>query len=165
MTEPEAFIFTDDGAVPNTRLPMLVYRAAVPADPEAIERLFEQNHWPPAWRDGVHPFHHFHSTAHEALAVARGSAEVLFGGPNGQVLKVQAGDVVVLPAGTGHCRQSGSPDLLIVGAYPKGQRGKVDLRRGKPEEHDEAVRSIAKVPTPDADPISGSDGPLPRLWA
>ncbi len=164
MTEPESFTFADDGAVPNTRLPMLVYRAAVPADPDAIERLFEQNLWPPAWRNGVHPFHHFHSAAHEALGVARGSAEVLFGGPGGKVLKVQAGDVVVLPAGTGHCRQSASPDLLIVGAYPKGQSGKVDLRRGKPEEHDEAVRNIAKVPTPEADPVRGADGPLPRLW-
>ena len=47
MTEPESFTFEDDGAVPNTRLPLLVYRAAVPADPEAIEQLFERNQWPP----------------------------------------------------------------------------------------------------------------------
>jgi uncharacterized protein YjlB len=55
---------------------MLVYRDAVAADAEAIEALFARNGWPPAWRDGIHPFHRFHSAAHEALGVARGRARV-----------------------------------------------------------------------------------------
>lgn len=164
MTEPETFTFEDDGAVPNTRLPLLVYRAAVPADADAIERLFERNQWPPAWRNGVHPFHHFHSNAHEVLGVARGSAKVLFGGPNGKVVEVRAGDVAVLPAGTGHCNQGASADLLIVGAYPAGQRGRVDLRRGQAEEHEEAVRNIAQVPRPAMDPVTGAEGAAVRLW-
>lgn len=164
MTEPETFTFADDGGVPNTKLPMLVYRAAVPANPEAIEQLFERNQWPPAWRDGVHPFHHFHSTAHEVLGVARGHGRVLFGGPNGKVMEIGAGDVVVLPAGTGHCRQSASDDLLIVGAYPAGERNRVDLCRGQPEEHDEAVRNIARVPRPGMDPVTGAEGAAVRLW-
>ena len=63
MNEPETFSFQDDGAIPNSRLPMLVYRQVVPPDPAEIERIFAANSWPPAWRDGVHPFHHFHSTA------------------------------------------------------------------------------------------------------
>ena len=67
MTEPLTFTFAGDGAIPNSPLPLLVYRDAVPADPAEIERLFAANRWPPAWRDGVHPFHHFHSNAHEAL--------------------------------------------------------------------------------------------------
>src|SRR5271156_5067611 len=98
MTEPLTVNFADDGAIPNSDLPLLVYRNAVPADPEAIEALFAANRWPPAWRDGVHPFHHFHSNAHEVLGVARGEATVLFGGPGGRVLKLHAGDVAVLPA-------------------------------------------------------------------
>jgi uncharacterized protein YjlB len=163
MTQPLIFSFNDDGAIPNSRLPLLVYRAAVPADAAAIEALFAANRWPPAWRDGVHPFHHFHSTAHEALGVARGEASVLFGGPGGQVLTVQAGDVVVIPAGVAHCNQSQSADLLIVGAYPDNA-AHPDLRRGKPTEHDQAVQAIAKVPAPAADPVAGDDGPLPRLW-
>src|SRR4051794_40364111 len=52
MTDPLTFTFTDDGAIPNSRLPLLVYRRAVPADPAAIEHLFARNHWPPAWRNG-----------------------------------------------------------------------------------------------------------------
>ena len=83
MTEPQTFTFADDGAIPNSKLPLLVYRQAVPADPAAIERIFTDNRWPAAWRDAVHPFHHFHSDAHEVLGVASGSAKVRFGGPGG----------------------------------------------------------------------------------
>lgn len=164
MTEPLTFSFRDDGAIPNSRLPLLVYRGALPADPVAIERAFAANRWPPAWRDGVHPFHHFHSTAHEALGVARGEASVLFGGPGGEVLTVRAGDVVVVPAGVAHCNQGQSADLLIVGAYPDNAR-RPDLRRGHPAEHRDAVRAVEAVPLPPADPVAGQGGPLPRLWA
>src|ERR1700742_3634573 len=86
MTEPQTFTFADDGAIPNSKRPLLVYRQAVPADPAAIERIFTANRWPAAWRDAVHPFHHFHSDAHEALGVASGHAKVRFGGPQGEVL-------------------------------------------------------------------------------
>src|SRR5690242_4915858 len=163
MTEPQAFNFADDGAIPNSKLPLLVYRQALPADPAAIERIFTANRWPAAWRDSVHPFHHFHSDAHEVLGVASGSGKVLFGGPSGQVLEVSAGDVVVIPAGVGHCRQSKSDDLLIVGAYPDNT-GARDLRRGNPAEHEEVVRNVASVSLPLADPVSGDDGPLMRVW-
>ncbi|WP_428490833.1 cupin domain-containing protein [Rhodopila sp.] len=164
MTEPLRFCFDDDGTIPNSPLPLLVYRDAVPADPAAIERLFAANRWPPAWRDGVHPFHHFHSTAHEVLGVARGDATVLFGGPNGTALTLRAGDVVVVPAGVAHCNQRQSDDLLIVGAYPDNGPGP-DLRRGKPGEHAAASVAIAAVPRPAADPVAGADGPLAGFWA
>ena len=164
MSDPAAFTFSDDGAIPNAAVPMLVYRAAVPANADAIEALFARNGWPPAWRDGIHPFHHFHSTAHEALGVARGHARVLFGGPRGQVLDVAAGDVVVLPAGVGHCRQEASPDLLIVGAYPRGMQDRLDTRRGRADEAAEARANIVRVPLTVPDPVAGAAGPLTRLW-
>ena len=163
MTDPQTFTFTDDGAIPNSKLPLLVYRQAVPADPAAIERIFSANRWPAAWRDQVHPFHHFHSDAHEVLGVASGEAQVRFGGPAGEVLTVRAGDVVVVPAGVGHCNEGKTADLLIVGAYPDNTERR-DLRRGKPAEHDEVVRNIAAVKLPPADPVSGDDGPLVHLW-
>ena len=163
MTQPQTFTFADDGAIPNSRLPLLVYRQAVPADPAAIERIFTANRWPAAWRDAVHPFHHFHSDAHEALGVASGSAKVRFGGPAGEVLEVSAGDVVVVPAGVGHCNEGKSADLLIVGAYPDNNARR-DLRRGNPAEHDEVVRNVAAVAMPNADPVSGAEGPLVRIW-
>jgi len=163
MTQPLSFTFDDDGTIPNSRLPLLVYRAAVPADPAAIEHLFAANRWPPAWRNGVHPFHHFHSTAHEVLGVARGEVSVLFGGPGGKVLTVKAGDVVVVPAGVAHCNQGQSSDLLIVGAYPDTSKNP-DLRRAKPAEHQAAQRAVAAVPLPAADPVEGTSGALSRLW-
>jgi uncharacterized protein YjlB len=164
MTEPLTFTFEDDGTIPNSRLPLLVYRDAGPADADGMERMFAANRWPPAWRDGVHPFHHFHSTAHEVLGVARGEASVLFGGPQGKVLTVRAGDVVVIPAGVAHCNQAQTSDLLIVGAYPDNAPNP-DLRRGKPGEHDAAERAIAQVPLPPADPVGGADGFLLQSWA
>ena len=57
----------------------------------------------------------------------------------------------------------GSPDLLVVGAYPGG--GDCDIRRGDPAEYEMAVRAIAAVPSPDSDPVPGRDGCLLRLWA
>jgi uncharacterized protein YjlB len=163
LADPLAFTFADDGTFPNSTLPLLVYRGAVPADPAAIERLFAANRWPPAWRDGVHPFHHFHSNAHEALGVARGTATVLFGGPSGQELTVSAGDVVVVPAGVGHCNKRQSADLLIVGAYPDNA-SRPDMHRGKLAEHAAVAQNVGAVALPKADPVAGTQGPLQRLW-
>ena len=36
----------------------------------AMERRFEENGWPPAWRDGIYDFHHYHSQGHEALVAS-----------------------------------------------------------------------------------------------
>lgn len=163
MDEPDTFIFADDGAIPNSPLPLLVYRNAVPPDAGAIEARFAAHRWPPAWRDGVFSFHHFHSNAHEVLGVARGWVKVRFGGRGGQTVRVQAGDVAVLPAGVGHCNEEQSPDLLIVGAYPDNGPGP-DTHRGKPEEHDAVLRNIAATPCPDSDPVLGPAGALCRLW-
>lgn len=162
-SDPETFRFADDGRIPNSPLPLLVYRQAVPADAAAIERRFATHGWSGGWRNGIYPFHHFHSTAHEVLGIARGSAEVRFGGPEGQTVRVEAGDVVVIPAGVAHRNMDDSGDLLVVGAYPGG--AEYDLKRGEPAEHDAAARNVAHVPLPAQDPVLGSDGPLRRLWA
>ena len=83
---------------------------------------------------------------HEAMGVARGHAEVRFGGDNGRTIDVASGDVVVLPAGIGHQRLTQSPDLVVIGAYPPN--GKYNLCRGSKAEHANALASIPDVPQP-----------------
>jgi uncharacterized protein YjlB len=104
LPTPQSFHFEDDGAFPNSPLPVLVYHE-VPevGDARRCERLFAQNDWAGAWRNGIYSFHHFHSIAHEVPGVVRGSATVILGGPHGRELEVNRGDVLGLPAGTGHC--------------------------------------------------------------
>jgi uncharacterized protein YjlB len=165
--EPLAFRFSDDGLVPNNpRLPFLVYRRGVDIagrDPAAaIEHRFAANGWGDMWRNGIYPFTHYHSRIHEALGIARGRARVRFGGSTGEEMEVAAGDVAVLPAGTGHQRLSASADLLVVGAYPPA--GTYDLCRATPAEHGRALATIPHVPLPVTDPLYGTDGPLVALW-
>jgi len=104
--EPLTFTFQDDGLVPNNPLPFLVYKGAVDVandHPEkTIEGLFGANGWGDMWRNGVYDYLHYHATVHEALGIARGHARVRFGGDDGEEIEVAAGDVAILPAGTGH---------------------------------------------------------------
>jgi uncharacterized protein YjlB len=121
--DPMTWTFADDGTIPNSPLPVLVYDdVSEVRDASSCERLFARHGWPGAWRNGIYPFHHFHSTAHEVLGVVAGTATVILGGPKGCELRVRRGLVLVLPAGTGHFNLGGD-DLLVVGAYPGGRTG------------------------------------------
>ena len=158
--------FEDDGTFPNSWLPLLLYRAAIAADessPEAMEALLAAGGWPPAWRSSVFTYHHYHSTAHEVLGIASGSARLMLGGPQGREFDVVTGDVIVIPAGVVHRRLSSSPGFLVVGGYPPGQHW--DLLRGESGDRPAADRNIAAVPMPRTDPVAGVDGPLLGHWA
>ena len=163
--KPLTFVFEDDGLVPNNRMPFLVYRRTIDVDndhPEkTIEGLFGANGWGDMWRNGVYDYLHYHATVHEALGVARGHARVRFGGDRGRELEIAAGDVAILPAGTGHQRLSASEDFLVVGAYPPS--GTYDecmtvVDRAR------AIKTIPKVALPRKDPVYGTGGPLSKLW-
>ena len=160
-------LLADNGAFPNNAsCPLLVYPQALSlsgSDPAALfETRFTKNHWPAAWRNGVYAFHHYHSTAHEVLGVFSGAARVQFGGENGVVLGVRAGDVVVIPAGVSHKNLGASRDFGVVGAYPKGQSW--DMHYGKPGERPAADERIAQVAMPKSDPVFGADGPMEAHW-
>jgi len=167
----ETVYFADDGRIPNhPTLPMIIYKNVlrlVETDPASIaEQLFAHNGWQGTWRNGIFDFPHYHSNAHEVLAICRGAASVRFGGNAGDSFLVAEGDVALLPAGTGHQRLSPSGNLLVVGAYPPGQLPnlhRVDRNDSK-DERQKALSLIARVPLPMRDPIYGEAGPLSEFW-
>jgi uncharacterized protein YjlB len=139
----------------NPRFPVLIYHGVEVAGADAVRELFAQHGWGGSWVDGVFGFHHFHSTSHEALAVVAGQATLELGGPQGEAFEVSAGDVLVLPAGTGHRRASADAGFTVVGAYPRGQEN-YDLLRGDDSAELEAARErIAALGPPLNDPVGG----------
>lgn len=160
-------ILRDDGIFPNhATLPLMVYPNAVslPAhDPAAgFEALFAAHQWGSSWRNGIYRMHHYHSTAHEVLGIYRGQARLQCGGEKGIVLRIRAGDVLVIPAGVAHKNLGSSHDFGVVGAYPEGQRW--DTCYGKPGERPRTDGNIARVPLPPLDPVYGARGPFTAHW-
>lgn len=95
------------------------------------------------------------------IGIVAGRANVQFGGPHGLVCELRAGDVVVIPAGVGHCCLI-SRNLVVVGAYPFGQYW--DLCRDTESDRAMALDNIPWVPLPQSDPVLGSRGPLVVCW-
>ncbi len=164
---PLRLLFEDDGIVPNNpKFPLLIYRGVVSFDRRfdpatIIDTLFGINGWGRSWRDTVYDFVHYHSQIHEVMGVARGSAQIECGGVKGRKVSVKAGDVVVLPAGTGHRLITASRNFLVVGAYPEdGTYDECTDTRDRPD----AIKRIIKVKKPAKDPVYGKSGPLAKLW-
>jgi uncharacterized protein YjlB len=165
--KPQAYQFKDDGLIPNhPKWPLVIYKSAIrlpeALDPAAVfEDLFESNGWGDSWRNGIYDYAHYHSRIHEVLGIARGTGKVQFGGTKGRTLLLKAGDVAILPAGTGHQCLKGSDDFLVVGAYPP--TGKFDVCT-TPEDRRKALVTIPKVAHPRKDPVYGAKGSLMRIW-
>ncbi|MFD2245709.1 cupin domain-containing protein [Pontibacter ruber] len=168
MKDPDVtpLLLQPKGNIPNNpTLPLLLYRQVFPdeLDLEAqFKEAFRKNNWGGSWTNGVFGYHHYHSNAHEVLGVLAGAATIQFGGSGGEEIEVKAGDMVVLPAGTGHCRQRASPDFKVVGAYPKGQE-RYDICT-EADDMTEKMENIRQVSLPEADPVNGENGLLVQHW-
>ena len=163
---PQKFYCKDDGSIPNSVYPLLLYRGVFTtygdAGAEWLEGKFTANSWTNTWRWGIYPFHHYHSNTHEVLGVFSGSALLHLGGEAGEKTAVQAGDIIVIPAGVGHKCISHSEDFTVVGAYPGGLEP--DLNRGEKGDRPKADENIANVPLPATDPLFGNEGGLVLIW-
>jgi len=154
----ERLVLGPNGWVPNNpSIAVRIHRGLRMADgrmPDApaFERMFDAHGWPPDWRGGVYDYHHYHSTAHEVLGVYAGRAQLELGGPDGHAVMIEAGDALLLPAGTGHRCIEADDAFRVVGAYPVGQDW--DLQREAP---DAAMRArLHALPAPARDPVDGA---------
>jgi uncharacterized protein YjlB len=168
MVQPEIMRFKDDGVIPNSRYPLLLFRSALRKDKGEIsaaqvQDLFATNNWSNSWVNGVYPFHHYHSTSHEVLGICAGTASLRLGGEQGRTVEVHAGDVIVIPAGVGHRNPGASADFSVVGAYPDGRSW--DLLTGKPGERTQADRNIAVLPVPNTNPVYGRGLAVNQFWS
>lgn len=155
--------FKDDGVIPNNaKLPVLIYSGVFKDNPEQIESTFNEHNWQNSWVSDVFDYHHYHSNSHEVLGVRSGSAKLKIGGERGEELLVDCGDILILPAGTGHKKVSSSPDFKIVGAYPEGME--YNTKTGKNNERPQVLQEIKQVPLPSNDPVFGDNGPLKQSW-
>lgn len=157
--------FEDDGTIPNSVFPLVIYKKAFPfADylDNVMEKAFARNNWTNSWRNGVYDYHHYHSISHEVLGIYKGSAELQLGGDNGEKVDVVEGDVIIIPAGTGHKMISSTDDFAVLGAYPDGMD--YDLMTGADGDRPAADERIAKVPFPDNDPVLGERGGIMEFW-
>jgi uncharacterized protein YjlB len=145
--------------VPNSNLPVLLYRGVLAANAagkaKRFRERFQENGWSGLWTDTVYDYMHFHSNAHEVLGIAEGRVSIRLGGESGPLFRLKAGDMLVLPAGVGHRRVGDDDGLKVVGAYPRGQSHYDMKRKG---------RRVPKVALPASDPFYGDEGPLIRAW-
>ena len=110
--------------------------------------------WAPAFRAALQPLCD-HRQVQGLRVVVVQTSDVL------DPREIKAGDVVVLPAGTGHRLIEASRDFLVVGAYPEdGTYDECTDTRERPD----AIKRIAKVRRPDKDPVYGKTGPMTQLW-
>lgn len=167
--EPSSEIMnlSDDGIIPNSKYPVIIYHHGFTLEgkPAAdfLESRFAENSWSNAFRWRVYDFHHYHTNTHEVLGVYSGNALLQLGGPKGEKLQVRPGDVIVLPAGTGHISLSNSDDFGVVGAYPNGVEP--DLIKLEDERPDSVAEKVDVIPIPQKDPFYGnSDNGLISSW-
>jgi uncharacterized protein YjlB len=156
----------DNGVFPNSRLPVLLYKKAMNIPhllgSKKIKDFFSKNNWSNAWDDGIFTYNHYHSITHEVLGIYKGHTMLLLGGENGHQIKIEKGDVLIIPAGVAHKNLGHEHDIGCIGAYPEGKD--YDINYGRPGERPGTDHNIALIPIPDKDPLLGEDGGIIIVW-
>ncbi|KAK0945427.1 hypothetical protein LTR29_003032 [Friedmanniomyces endolithicus] len=132
MPEVKSYSLPPTALIPNSKYPLLHYPGILSekADCNAakVYDLFTSNGWELQWiyRYGSTQASHYHSSAHECMAVLSGSATIRFGVADtsddleasthsiahedgGVEVQAKAGDVFLIPAGVSHKTHHTSP--------------------------------------------------------
>lgn len=147
MIEVKKYNLPPTDLIPNSPHPLLHYPGLldhlhIPYHaPEKIHDLFHSNGWQTQWifRYGPTQPAHYHSQAHEVMAVLSGTAAIRFGvadtSPDldksaheegGVEVPAKAGDVFVLPAGTAHKTFATTPGEFALLTPGDGHRVDAD---------------------------------------
>ncbi|MCE4217423.1 hypothetical protein GD586_08175 [Pseudarcicella sp. GAP-15] len=158
------YFFENDGDIPNNILPVVIYKNALQhAVQKDLEVLFCQNGWGNNWQDIILTEDHFHSNTHEVLGLKSGQARLKLGGEKGEIVTVEKGDVIILPAGVGHYSVDNSIEYQFVGGYPNGAEWNLKFSLKK-EDCSSVLAEIASIPLPKKDPVFGDGGPVFEYW-
>ncbi|KAF1953103.1 hypothetical protein CC80DRAFT_537866 [Byssothecium circinans] len=170
---PEVYSLPRGELVPNSRLPVLVYRHVLPQpwNAETAREFCEANHWQKRGEWGVITVPHFHPNSHECYAVFQGSSRLVLGreqddtSATGVEVDVFPGDIIVIPAGVSHRSLSSSGNYRYIGVYPEtGPRWR-NVFCQHDESVNELVKEIGTVEVPEHDPVFGLGGPLVLIWS
>ena len=145
----------DDGTYPNNEdYPTLIYKNAFHGSETDGRQLLlaNKNDWTEPWVWGIFSFHHYHTKAWELLLCVCGSASVQVGGDTGPTVKIEKGDLLLVPPGVAHKQLGEESGFSLPGSYPTfGFDGRIDTCRGKPT--DEERRRIQECYVPKIDPL------------
>ena len=144
-------------AIPNhPRFAVLVYRGvdAAAEGAEAARALFAEHGWGGSWVAGVFPFHHFHSTSHEALAVSRAARRSSSAARRARRSRWPRATYWSCRPARGTAAR-GRDGFTVVGAYPAGQEDYDLLRGDDPAEVAAPRERIAALGPPPQDPVGG----------
>ncbi|OJI98764.1 hypothetical protein ASPVEDRAFT_50389 [Aspergillus versicolor CBS 583.65] len=174
VTAPSTYYLPPTEHTPNNPLPVLHYRNVLPKlrTEEEVTKFLTAHKWEKRGTWGTIWTSHFHPNCHECYGVFQGTSTLLLGAAGGDGISnaglritVHTGDVIVLPAGTGHGSVESTDDYRYIGVYPEGcPKWKNEF--GKKRIDDKTFQSeIAGVASPEEDPVYGKDGPLMQLWS
>ncbi|KAL4946395.1 hypothetical protein BDV06DRAFT_208694 [Aspergillus oleicola] len=170
---PNTYYLPRTEHTPNNPLPVLHYKNVLPypRTEEEVTKFLTANKWTKRGTWGAIWVSHFHPNSHECYGIFQGSSTLLLGAAGedgtenvGLRVTVHTGDVIVLPAGTGHSSVESTDDYRYIGVYPEGcpqwrneyGKMKIDEKTFRDE--------VAGVGYPEEDPVYGKDGPLMQLW-
>lgn len=146
------------GRLPNSRFPLLIHRGAVPGGgKEAVRDCCRENGWLNNWfYPGIYEYAHFHSTTHECLGCASGWMEIVIFGKGGEKIRLETGDILLMPAGVSHEMVAHSDDVMMTGGYPDGRDwDNIQEAFISEEEYRAAAKRIMMLPIPARDPATG----------